>query len=274
MDTPEIRAKIRGALADLRTAPPPDRKGPNAIANYLVKNRAIFLDMTGEPPSHDTIRRCRDGIEIGEAPLGWIYAYLVHIGKFLDPTLAFATRSTPDPVFQMLLHRYAVRPHNLEDCPLLVGKFALYFNAEDIPDSVVRGAMEFSQNLATKAFEVTELQRSTKPPRAERWSGYYFHRREHFFLVMRGESRLLRRAPKFYILNTPHADDDDLVSDIGGRMLKIASGGGHTDPGTFATKVLLRRDPEAFNKCDVLPRSALTADPDDPDDTLLKEIDP
>ena len=259
---PDIQAKCRAALLALRAAQPPDRKGPNAIANYMNKNRAVFL-ITGDPPSHDTIRRCRDGIEVGTPSLEWIYAYLVHTGKLLDPSLTFANRSTPDPVFQTLLHQYVVRPHNLTDCPLLEGEFALYFNSEDVPDSVVLGAIKFSQNAVTKAFEVTEIQSSIEPRRVENWSGYYFHRRNHFFLFMRGESRVLRRVPKFYILNTPHTDDDDRVSNIGGRMLKIGSGGGRT----FAAKVLLRRDPEAFSKCDVLPRSQIPH-------TILNEIDP
>src|SRR5882762_1474873 len=89
--------------------------------------------------------------------------------------------------------------------------------------------------------------RRPTPRRVERWTGYYFHRRERFILVMRGESRFLRHTPKFCVLNTPSVDDDDLVSEIGGKMLKLGSGGSYTG-GSFATKVLLRRDPEAFTK--------------------------
>jgi len=83
---------------------------------------------------------------------------------------------------------------------------------------------------------------------------------------MRGESRFLRHTPKFCVLNTPSVDHDDLVSEIGGKMLKLGSGGSYTG-GSFATKVLLRRDPEAFTKCEVLPRSKIPAD-------ILNEIDP
>jgi hypothetical protein len=156
----------------------------------------------------------------------------------LDPSLT--GRAVRDPVFQTLVHQYIVREHNIADCAFLEGKFRLYFNSEDVPDSVVIGTMEFAQNAATKAFEVKELQSSTSPRRVERWTGYYFHRRERFILVMRGESRFLRHTPKFYVLNTPSVDDDDLVSEIGGKMLKLGSGGSYTG-GSFATKVLLRR---------------------------------
>ena len=83
---------------------------------------------------------------------------------------------------------------------------------------------------------------------------------------MRGESRHLRHTPKFYVLNTPHVDHNDVVSEIGGKMLKLGSGGSFTG-GSFATKVLLRRSPMAFDICEVVPRSEVPPD-------ILREIDP
>jgi hypothetical protein len=260
-DNDEMRTKIREALGALMDGPP--AKGAVAIAND-IKRKQKTLGITGAP-SHDTITRVQKGEHVGRTRLEWIYVYLVHSEKLLDPSLSFGDGAR-DPVFQTLVHQFVVRKHNLDDCERMQGKFGLYFNSEDIHDSVVMGAIEFSYNAASKSFEVTELQSSTLPPRIERWTGYYFHRRERYILVMRGESRHLRHTPKFYVLNTPHVDHDDGVSEIGGKMLKLGSGGSYTG-GSFSTKVLLRRSPEAFGKCEVVPRSKVPPN-------ILREIDP
>ena len=260
-DSPAVRAKVRDALRAYMAGPPP--RGPYAVESDIRKNQAIL----GGTVSHETIVRCRDGDERKRRPsrLRTLYHFLVFRRQIFDPDVQFP-EIVADPVYQMLEHFFGVRLHNRALCSLLDGNYSLFFRSEDISQSIVVGAVAFSRNKETQAFEVTELQQSERPRRVERWNGHYFARQERIVIVERGKGQILRDTPKFYVLNTPHADETDngqVVTEVGGTMLKFGSGG--TNTGAFSAKVLLRRDPEAFDKCNVVPIE--TVDPD-----ILNEI--
>lgn len=256
-DTPGIREQIRTKLCAYMEGPPPH--GPYAIESDIRKNKAIL----GGTVSHDTIERCRKGEEERRPKkLKVLYTYLVLRRQIFDPDLHFP-ETIADPIYRLLEHFFGVREHNRDLCTLLDGTYSLFFRSEDINESVVIGAVGFSRNPLTQAFDVAELQESKRPRRVERWNGYYFARRERVVIVVRGQGRILRDIPKFYVLNTPHADDGELVTEIGGTMLKLGSGG--TNTGAFSAKVLLRRNPTAFEECDVVAISQVDSD-------VLREI--
>jgi hypothetical protein len=254
-NSPATRATVLKELRAYMAGPP--TLGPYAVETDISKNKAIL----GGTVSHDTLERCRTSEEeLRPSRLRVLYNFLVLRGRIFDPDLEFPD-TIGDPIYRLLEHFFGVRPHNRDVCTLLDGNYGLYFRSEDINGSVIVGAMGFSRNQTSQGFEVRELQESTRPRRVERWNGYYFARRERIVIVTRGEGRILQKTPKFYVLNTPHIDDteqDEVVSEIGGTMLKLGSGGSNT--GAFSTKVLLRRDPDAFNKCNVVPIE--TIDPD------------
>jgi hypothetical protein len=266
-NTPAIRAEIRTQLCAYMAGPPP--RGPYAVESDIRKNKAAL----GGTVSHDTIERCRRGdFERRPGKLEVLYKFLVSQRLIFDADLQFPD-IVADPIYRLLEHFFGVRVHNRDLCMLLDGTYSLFFRAEDITDSVVVGAVEFSRNPVTQALEVKELQESKRPRRVERWNGYYFARQDRIVIMLRGQGRILDGTPKFYVLNTPHADDDgddgegsaQVVTEIGGTMLKLGSGGSNTGRGAFAAKVLLRRDPTAFENCDVVPIP-------DTDPDILKEI--
>jgi hypothetical protein len=265
-DTPAIRELIRTKLCTYMAGPPP--RGPYAIETEIRKNKAVL----GGTVSHDTIERCRKGEEERRpGKLRVLYTYLAFREAIFDEDLNFP-KAIADPIYRLLEHFFGVREHDRDLCTLLDGTYRLFFRAEDINESVVVGAVSFSRNALTQAFEVKELQRSRQPRRVERWSGYYFARQERIVMVLRGQGSILRDTPKFYVLNTPHADDSDggdncngngngngeVVTEIGGRMLKLGSGGSNRS--AFSAKVLLRRYADAFEECDVVPLSTVAPD--------------
>ena len=251
-DSLQARADVHAKLAAYMAGPP--RRGAVAVAGDIARN----ADLLGGAVSHDTIKRCEQGAARSERTFRVVYNFLVLRGRIFDPELELSEQAAGDPVYKLLEHFFGVRRHNRDLCTLLDGNYSLFFHSEDINGSVVRGALSFACNEMTQAFEVNELQASRRPRRVERWKGYYFGRRERIVVVLRGEGRILRDTPKFYVLNTPHADEGELVTEIGGTMLKLGSGG--TNTGAFSAKVLLRRDPAAFDQCDVLPERQI--DPD------------
>jgi hypothetical protein len=259
-DLPEPRVEICSKLGVYMAGPP--RRGAVAVANDIGRNAHVL----GGTVSHDTIKRCVNGEECRPGSLEILYNFLALRGQIFDPDVHFPEQGA-DQVFRLIEHFFGVADNNRVLCTLLDGNYSVFFHSEDINESVVVGALEFSRNQATRAFEIKELQSSKRPRRIEKWNGYFFARRERIIMVLRGEGPILRETPKFYVLNTPHADETEngalVVSEIGGTMLKLGSGGRHT--GAFSAKVLLRRDPKAFDKCDVLPVSQIDAD-------ILREI--
>jgi hypothetical protein len=255
----EAEDRVREARRALRSymAGPPKR-GSVSIANH-IKTLAAKLGGTVSP---DTLERFRK--EDVEKPYQFeiIYRFLVHEGAIDDPTVVFEDHLLADPVFYALKSFFAVRANNLELCARLAGDYSLHFRSEDVADCVVVGAMRFSRNEETGAFHVHENQASKKPRRLEQWAGYYVARKDRIIIVLRGVGKILGATPKFYVLSAPHVDESDLVTEIGGTMLKLGSG---TGKGVFSAKVLLRREPKAFDNCDVV-RAGLI------DDDVLREI--
>ena len=164
------------------------KRGPYAVETDIRKNKSLL----GGTVSHDTIERCRRGEEERRpSKLRVLYYFLVLRRRIFDPDIQFP-ETIADPIYRLLEHFFGVRPHNRELCTLLDGTYSLFFRSEDINESVVIGAVAFSRNPGTQAFEVRELQQSKSPRRVERWNGYYFGRRERIILIMQGEVRIER----------------------------------------------------------------------------------
>jgi hypothetical protein len=256
-DTPDAAATIGEKLRAYMAGPP--KRGAVAIANDIKRNH----QQLGGTVAHDTVKRCHGGTAIRASSLKIIYNFLTLRGQIIEDDNLIDNNLPADEIFKTLTDFFDVREHNLDLCSLLEGDYSLFFRSEDISEKAIVGAMRFTRSDATTAFEVQELQESKRPRRVERWNGYYFARRERIVVILRGEGRILRNAPKFYILNTPHADEGETVTEIGGTMLKFGSGG--TQTGAFSAKVLLRRENDAFGKCEVLPLA-------DIDQDVLREI--
>ena len=109
-----------------------------------------------------------------------------------------------------------------------------------------------------------EHQENKRSGAVEDWEGYYFARRRYIVIVLRG-SKHLDNLPKFYLFPPPHLNENGVMMEAAGMMLKIGSGGFGGSGGIFLAHVKLRRDDDAFAKCDVVPNR-------DVDDNLLDEI--
>jgi hypothetical protein len=240
----DIREKLRTFMAG------PPRKGPVAIASDIKRvGQTISENYPIEAPSHETVKRFinDEGITLPKF-IEAFYVYLVYRKVMFDPDYRFPDRPDADRVSWLIHHFFSVRPHNRGFCHSLVGLYSLYFRSEDINRHVVRAAMSFSFDEAKDAFEVTETQKRQNSGAVELWSGYYFARRNKPIIILRGEGEFLDNMPKFYILKEPQRDEQH-ATEAGGMAIKIGSG---ARGGVFATKVLLRRDPEALAKCDVV----------------------
>lgn len=145
---------------------------------------------------------------------------------------------------------FGARTRNVEFCQQLSGAYSLYFVSENFREHIVHGAMTFHYNPATNAFEVTEHQVFKDAGAIEQWTGFYFSRRNCIVMMLKGHGDSLDNLPKMYILN-PLIDINKQVTRAAGRMIKIGTGG---TAGICARRVLIKRDPDAFSKCDVLHR--------------------
>jgi hypothetical protein len=262
VDGPGQRALVRQKLRAYLAAPP--HKGTIALASTINSHKATIathVNKAGSPISHDTIDRFLNEDDGGRGPkvrrtnVDIIYRFLAQAGLIIDPALGFHS----DPVFQVVEDFYSVKENDLQHCKWLLGTFSLFFRSEDLTDHVVVGAMRFSVEKGKDVFKIAELQERKDVPATERWSGYYFSRKDRFAAILRGEGPL-EAIPKFYILHAPHSDKHKHIAEIGGVMLKIG-----TIRSVFWTKVLLRRDINAFRKCRVRPAGAFKA-------SLLAEI--
>jgi hypothetical protein len=246
-----VREQLRAYMQSTESA-----KGPEKVEAEILACRA----QRGHSLSHDEVKRCRDDEALGRRSFEIIYKFLILKGFIFDPDVVFPDQLPSDPAFNLLTHTFAVKQNNLELSALLIGNYSLFFKSEDFLDRVVHRAIKFQKNNATAAFEIEEPQLTKQPRRIERWTEYYFARKERIVIILKGERRL-ESVPKFYVLHTPHfAYSDDGVeytSEIGGITLKLGTGVGRS---AFAPKVLLRRDPEAFKNCDIVSPSDIPPD--------------
>jgi hypothetical protein len=262
---PDVWASIR---ENLRLYMENSAKSAEQVAKYIEEHRADIAPTAKSRRAaidHGTITRFvhiqnktnthRDKVEI-------LYRFLVHTNTLSDPTIRFHNRPGSDPVYQLIQHFFGVRERNIEFCKSFIGSYRFFRRSEDFRNHVVIGAIKFDFNQAGDSFEVKEHQRINSSGAVEYWEGYCFARRSHLIVMLKGQGDILDNLPKFYILSPPHSNSTHLVIGTTGIMFKIGRGGG-----VFQANVLMRRDDEAFTKCDVLPN-----DHDDIPGDILAQI--
>lgn len=247
-DTPKMRAFIQERLRTYMAGPPP--KGEIQVANTINELAPKLYpgsDRRRALISHDTIVRFvkenprSSAKNISRQKLDVIYRFLVLINFIGDATLGIHSH----PMFHLIETFFGVRPHNLARCERLEGTYSLYFRSEDLINRIVVGAVEFGRDTTGTAFEMQERQERKATKAFEQWYGYYFARKDRIIIIARG-SDSLENTPKFYILTIPHSDQKRHITEIGGMVLKLG-----TANSVFSTKVLLRKNNNAFRQCDV-----------------------
>jgi hypothetical protein len=253
-DGPEMRILIRDRLIVYMSD---CSKSAEVIARDIHANRADIAP--DEPPDrapidHGVITRfLKSPTRTHRAKVEILYRLLVFVRCISDPTIQFRNRPRTDPIFQLIEQFFGLSAGNLRSCQNMRGEYTLYFRSEDLDNHVVQAAIRFESNEAGDAFKVTEHQENRRSQSVEDWTGYYIARKDFIIVFLRGEGPL-ESVPKVYFLYPPQSNAARKATETRGIMLKIG-----TRMPIYLVTVSLRRDDQAFTKCDVLPNRQVSA---------------
>jgi hypothetical protein len=121
--------------------------------------------------------------------------------------------------------------------------------SEHLRSRINKGAIYFGIDDQTQALTVREKQMSAISH--EEWHGYFVLRRQMIYAITTPTS-LIRSGPKFYILTAFERDNNETVVMMNGMLMKA---GVHN--AIFQGNIVLVRDIDAFDKCDIVNRGAV-----------------